>query len=233
MSLLQQSIQAAIRFFAITGVLQLFFCIIPAENPPESFTFTSTSPDTISSFSSLSLVFSQQVNDSSPIRYTLTPRHIGYYAKLNKFRDTSTIVFTEPLSGSSRYVVRITDTIHARDNTLMVPQKDSLVFFTYPLEQEPNGDTVKADILTFQCFGTCSTLKDHDVFRIDDTTARRVVVTSYFSHEHIEVLTDAHPGSTTAGDLKDTLLISTTPVFIVVYAAQKAAGGYYKIHLVY
>ncbi len=227
-------VSSVFTYTGLIAALMLLFCVVPSDPPNETFHFKHfAQSDTIAPWGTFPVVFSEQLDDSASIGFSFKPSFYSYTITLNESRDTALVQCTEPLMGSSRYVLRVQAIITAKNDAVFAPQSDSIVIFTYPAEQEPNGAQPVADTLTGRCFGAIATVSDTDRYFIADSSAHTLFLNSKGSQttfvlEHLS-------GSVTAErtfNKNDTCIIPATfspPVYIAVYSYHQSVGGYYEI----
>jgi hypothetical protein len=221
--------------FPVTMAL-LLGCVVSTDPPATTFHFIRTgSPDTIAPWGTLTIVFSQPLDDTEIPTFFLRPTVHSYTALPVATRDTVFVRFTEPLSGNRRYLLRAQDSMTAKNSAVLRHTADSLVFFTWPAEQEPNNTPQLADTLFQRCFGTIATVNDTDWYIITNSSARAVYLSSVTTQSTFFLVSLA--GTTTpvrSFKISDTLAVPDgfrSPFYAAVVSFNRSAGGYYEIGL--
>lgn len=224
------------RFFlrvSFTAALCGAGCIVPADNEVTPLRFTlANKGDTLSPYDALTIVFTDALSDSSLVNFDLTPATYSFFTTRNELRDTFTIVFTQPLSGDTRYSIRTTLPVHSESGSSVTPETDSLIFFTCPREKEPNGSAVTADTLRSYRYGSTEAIDDTDCFLLLEP-ARAAYCTTVESRALLFINRPGTPYSESFETSKrDTLFFSDTttfPLVVTVCSGQKSSGGSYRI----
>ncbi len=225
-----------LNIFRILSAIWPFLCVcvVHTDAPDEALHFIRESaPDTVSPWGGLKVVFSEPVSDSEPVLFSFKPLFYSYSVAWNALRDTATIRFTEPLEGAQLYVLTLKQNVRSISGKIFDPSKDSIVFYTYPAEQEPNDKPELADTLRKCCFGTITTTNDTDIFIITDTSAFAVFLHSTGS-QNTFMLKNCRDTALTIQDVRgsDTLIIPdrfNPPYMVLVYSYLRSIGGYYEI----
>jgi len=216
----------------------LLNCIVPADDDVPRFTFSITgtiSGDTIAPYGTIALALTDPIDDSAEASFSFSPAATGYYVTYNRTRDTVTVVLTDPLECRTRYSIHPGTTLQSKNGTTMSPETDSVTFFTYACEQEPNNTTISADTFNGRLFGSISTVVDTDVF-ILSSKASAVAITSYGTSTAI-FLSQGGSRITEKPEFKDHDTVDipsevTLPVYVNTCAFGKSVGGYYEIDLI-
>ena len=212
----------------------LLFCVVPSEAPDETFHFIASDvSDTIAPWGGVKVVFSEPVADSGAINFIFEPSFYSYAVIWNGSRDTAVVQCTEPLQGNQRYVLRLMETVFSENGSEFDPSSDSIVFFTHPAEQEPNGEPSIADTLRGSCFGSIATADDTDMYVVTDTSAYALFLYSVGSQTTF-ALKNSSDSTTAKRNFKerDTLIIPKKfkpPVWVIVSSYYRSVGGYYEV----
>lgn len=196
----------------------LLSCVVPSEPPVKGQEISLCSPDTISPYSPIKIVFSSPLEDSQMIPFHFSPSFFDYYNTLSSSKDTLELVPTSPFMGSTRYN--------------LIARGDSFSFYTYALEQEPNNTAATADLFTAKMFGSVSSVNDTDCFIIKDKL-KRFYLSSYYS-ESVFLLSD-NMGNVTSPRIYrpvDSLYVPDSfiyPLLLRVFSYYRSSGGYYEI----
>lgn len=223
----------ALYTLGLALLLSASSCVIPSE-PVENTLQLSLYPntDTLSPFATITIALSAPIADSPLVTFTLTPPFEAYTTKLAVSGDTLYLNLAEPLAGSTHYTIKpgrqFTDTKgSARESSV-----NSLDFFTYPFEQEPNNTSATADILQRKTFGRIATLNDTDCFAIP------AGATALYLHSYLSTTTALLGTSPLLLQPErpfaafDTLAIPDTtnsPRYAYVTTYHQSVGGYYAI----
>jgi hypothetical protein len=213
-----------------------FFCFVPL-NPADSenpfrLVRVGGAGDTIAPFGSLALRFTRPVAHPDSIHFVFAPQFADYQLTFATTLDTITIFFAVPLQGSTRYSFHPDRPIEAADGHLLDPADDSVVVFTFPIEQEPNDSRQTADLLEGKLFGSISLASDTDWFAMPDTAARTFYLKSNVSSSQFDIR-DATGAlfRPTAFAMAETLAVPSSfvpPFCLVVYAWNRSNGGFYE-----
>jgi len=203
----------------ILMVTALFLsCVVPSEPPVKRLEISFCSPDTISPYSPIKIVFSLPLEDSQMIPFHFSPSFFNYYNTLSPSKDTLELVPTGPFMGSTRYY--------------LITPGDSFSFYTYAHEQEPNNTAETADLFTAKIFGSVSNVNDTDCFIIKDKLIR-FYLSSYHS-ESVFSLSDNMCKVTSQRIYRsvDSLSVPDSfiyPLILRVFSYYRSSGGYYEI----
>ncbi|KMQ51497.1 hypothetical protein CHISP_1505 [Chitinispirillum alkaliphilum] len=219
------------------AIFFIFSCIIP-EGPEvgKPQLLLANSGDTISPYGELILHFSEPILDSFDICLDFSPPNYSYSVSINKTNDTARINMGEVLKGNRRYSVRFCTSVPTQSEQAYKPGRDSVVFFTFPVEQEPNNTLATADTLFENITGTINNVSDVDWFIISDTTVLKFF---FFTQDVICRLTLLDNAGTSlppvAQDATDLYKIPSgmePPIFLRVESIQGSSGGHYHIRAV-
>ncbi|NLL12176.1 MAG: hypothetical protein GX267_02110 [Fibrobacter sp.] len=196
----------------------LLSCVVPSEPPEKGLAISLCSPDTISPYSPLKLVFSSPLEDSQLISFHFSPPFFEYYKSLSLSKDTLEVVPTSPFMGNTRYN--------------FIARGDSFSFYTYAHEKEPNNTITTADHFTAKMFGSVSNVNDTDCFIIEDSIVR-FYLRSYYS-ESVFLLSDIKGRVTSPRIYRpvDSLSVPDSfiyPLILRVFSHYRSSGGYYEI----
>lgn len=223
----------ALYTLVATLLLSASSCVIPSE-PVENTLRLTLCPDTdtVSPFATLIIALSAPIADSPLVIFTFTPPFEAYTTSLAASGDTLYLQLAESLAGSTQYTIKHSIPFTEAEGSARKSWGDSLEFFTYPLEQEPNNTAATADTVLGTTFGRIATLNDTDCFAIP-TGATALYLHSYLSTTTAQLGTSPlqqQPERTFAAF--DTLTIPDTahfPLYAFVTAFHRSVGGYYAI----
>ncbi|MBN1576856.1 MAG: hypothetical protein JW913_09905 [Chitinispirillaceae bacterium] len=225
---------AAILRTALAPVALLLSCVVSSDQPGDTFHFAHAEErDTIAPWGETEAVFTEQPADSAVVGFVFNPPFYAYAIVWNMSRDSALLQCVEPLQGNSRYVLRLKESVVSKNGAVFIPSSDSIVFFTHPAEQEPNGTPLTADTLRRHCFGVIATVNDTDRYIITDQSAHAVFLIAKGSQTTFFLSTT--PDSATAPRAFkniDTLVIPERfrpPVFVGVHSYYQSVGGYYEV----
>ncbi len=136
----------------------------PTDDTPLTMQCPDGLGDTVSVVPRLRIIFSDPLADSS-VAVVFSPAvAVRYAASLNPARDTLLVDVMDMLDGNTRYVLRLGGRVASVKGGVLEPADDSVVFFTFPREQEPNDAKDIADTLVSVLFGVLSEGSDIDAF---------------------------------------------------------------------
>ena len=224
-----------IRTFSIALLLHLVMCVIPNDTDDKQFSIFlhQNTSDTISPFALIAVCFSRSVENSETVAFSFKPAFYQYHLVPAQTNDTIYIVPSEPFQGSARYVLRPQNQITSSQKEIISPERDSLVFFTFPFEWEPNNSPETADSMPQKIFGIISSVNDTDFFRLYDTTISSFYLASTGSQTTL-IIRDIS-GTTTSEhtfSTYDTFTVPDSfvfPILLQVRSYQRSAGGYYEL----
>ncbi|MBN1307323.1 MAG: hypothetical protein JXA18_05365 [Chitinispirillaceae bacterium] len=215
----------------------LLSCIVQSDPPSETLHFVhAVQPDTIAPWGKIEVVFTERIADPAQTGFVFAPPYYAYAIMWNASHDSVLLQCIEPLQGDTRYVLRLKGGIVSKNGTAFIPSSDSIVFFTHPVEQEPNGTPPTADTLHGRCFGAVATISDTDRYIITDQAANAVFLISSGSQTTF-FLSTADDSATAPQTFKprDTLIITERfrpPVFVGVHSYHQSVGGYYEVGII-
>lgn len=221
-----------------TVFVLLLCCILPqgpeGEDPVIELVGSS---DTVSSFAPVAIVFSQPIKLSANVCLAFDPPNFSYSVVLSKTGDTARINMGVRLEGGTRYTLRLCESIKTDDGNLYRSGKDSVVFYTYPSEQEPNDSPSTADTVIDNITGTLSTIDDTDWFIFVDSTVQSFYFFQYDVNCSLLVVDGggvALPPSQLQGQsgLYGVPSELEPPFFLSVQSKARSSGGHYRIKLV-
>lgn len=212
------------------------FCVVPADSVEETFGFITSSLDTVSPWGGFTIGFSEQLRDTTNVRFVFSPPFHSYDLLKNDSNDTLTLDCTEPLSGDCRYMARIEASLKSENGAIFEPSSDSIVFHTWPLEHEPNDAYPAADTLNCRSFGLISVVNDTDRFIVLDKSAEKVYIRSVGSRSAFLLADSSGVQAEEVPDTDfDTLSVPSdigVPFYIAVFALQRSVGGHYEIGII-
>jgi hypothetical protein len=216
-------------------------CVFNTQVNEQPLTITSldTHGDTISVFPKLRFVFSTPLEDSSvPPKVAFSPAvGSGYGAFLNANLDTFTIDFMEMLEGNTKYVFKIISPVTSASGSVWDLSEDSVIFYTYPREQEANDTRDLADTLTSIIFGSISDGSDIDAFVCSRKNIKAVYFQSLDCRDSFFVEDSFSNIFPVPGTMRqrDTISFSPSavlPVFIFVRSGIKGFEGNYQLGVI-
>jgi len=208
-------------------------CIVPADSgqTPLLMSLVSTT-DTIAPYGEIAIAFTSPVNDSPLVNFLFSPPFHSFYTTHNSTSDTFTITLTGPLYGNTRFTIRTSSVVSSKNGLHRSAEEDSLEWYTFLREKEPNDNPATADTLSTYLYGSVETIHDTDCY-ILTTAVPAVYHESYDSPTLLRIDGTQEPLLDTAEHKKtDTLLIPKStpfPVVLRVSSRQKSSGGYYKL----
>ena len=231
--------QTALRFSAPVALLFAASCIFESESTGEflEIALAAGQSDSLTIVPRIVCAFSEPVADSA-VAFKFSPAFVDLYPLLNASRDTVTLVTTRPLSGSTRYVISAERAITAVSGLKLYPAGDSVVIFTLPSEQEPNGTRETADLFQGRMCGICETASDTDTYVIGPAAFARVSIVSEQVQAtfFIEDSTGARVYAENTDLFSDTVTVPETfiaPVSVTVFPSRQVGGfGYYVLGLI-
>ena len=124
--------------------------------------------------------------------------------------------------GNQRYVIYLRQPLVSSKGLHINPGNDSIEFFTFPIEREPNDISASADTVSYRRFGSVATVNDTDRFIVIDEAVGRVFCNSEGSRTTF-ILADDSGFSSYERNFKynDTIPVPaelSSPFFIVVFA---------------
>ncbi|MCU0609148.1 MAG: hypothetical protein MUF22_05215 [Chitinispirillaceae bacterium] len=225
-------------FLAPLCLLPMLFCSVNLTPPAEDPFFlarTAHTSDTIAPYGSLTLRFSQPVADPNSVQLIFTPLFEDYRLSFNATNDTITLGLTLPMAGETRYVLRLGSQVRSVNDSLLLPQQDSIVLVTAPREEGDNHSASLADPLYMQIFGCIETANDTDWFVIADTTSRSFYLKSNITKSSFDLRDSARMivarPSIIAGPETLTVAPGIVARYAVVYAHNRSNGltGFYEL----
>ncbi len=213
----------------ITLALQ---CVIPSgTDDPFRMSLPKNTSDTLSPYATVALCFSKEISNPEQVSFNILPVFDQYYFTVSETMDTVFIVPSQPLPGNCRFVIRPAQEILSFNKKPL--SSDSVVFYTYPFEREPNNSFLTADSLPRRLFGTISTINDTDIFVVRDTSLRKFYMTSYGSQTTF-IIRDSSGNATIGRNFrsKDTLSAPShfkAPLYLLVYPWHNSVGGHYDM----
>ena len=224
----------------LMSVLLLLTCLCSLEireHDPFVMRFvghSSNTIDTVSVFSPLRFVFTRPISDST-VPVLFNPGFSDFFGHVNTLRDSFTITITGQLQGATRYVLRRKEIVQAQSGALLYPYEDSLTFYTWPSEQEPNNNSTTTDLLGYKIDGSTTIATDVDFYRVGDTLVRAVALECFFESKNAFSITDSL-GRSVLSELvvdisRDTVFIPDTfvkPLLVKVFPLH-ASGGRYEL----
>ncbi|NLG15965.1 MAG: hypothetical protein GX556_01390 [Fibrobacter sp.] len=187
--------------------------------------------DTLSPYATVALCFSEGISNPEQVSFNIMPLFDQYYCTVSETEDTVFIVPSQPLPGNCRFVIRPEKEILSLKKERL--SSDSVVFYTYPFEREPNNSFLTADSLPRKLFGALSTINDTDIFIVRDTSLRKFYITSHVSQTTFVIRNSS--GNTTLERnfrSKDTLSAPShfkAPLYLLVYPWRRSVGGHYDM----
>lgn len=222
MDLLTLSGTAAFLLLSLT-----LSCVIPsAGSAPEAWQMSIA--DTVAPFGNIKVMFSSAIEDST-VMMRLQPNNITITATMNKTNDTALLVLPLSISGNSDFMLISQFGNSAQANTTA----DTLIFHTWPRENEPNNSVETADSIYSRIYGTISTVDDIDWYLVDSAYVTKCRLRNYGGTANLRVA--RKPGTPVYEDLALDTEIVTIPdnikgmAYIIINTPLKSAGGYYEI----
>lgn len=209
---------------------QTLECIVPSGTVPETLKISMA--DTVAPFGMVKIAFDNSIEDST-VMIRLLPENIPLTANLNKKRDTA--VFSLPLTvrGNCGYKL-VTEFDSGSFWYRKAVPAETLFFYTWPKEVEPNNSAETADSCATRTFGELSTTDDLDWYSIDSSYVTKCVLKSYGTTVSMCVIKSTGELLFEKNSEIDTSLFTVPDhlrgaAFIVIYTHLKSAGGYYEI----
>ena len=213
-------------------ILPAFFCVVPSGPETVLSMKLSGSVDTISPYGPLNIVISESLSDSSAVEVVFSPQIPCFKSFVSPSKDTVSISFFCPLEGNKKYTVKLLNDLVSKSGQILL-EGDSITFYTYYLEQEPNNSFPTSDILQRKLFGSISTVVDTDCYIIPDSSIRSVHLVSSVSQTTFELYdNNGEKSSDRQYKKNDTLDIPDLfvyPLYVRVFSYQHSSGGYYEI----
>lgn len=145
----------------IIAALSGCFYNLPTSDQTLHWDLVGAPRDTVSVFTSFTFAFSEALADSG-VPVSFNPPFYEYTSTLNAARDTVTIAVAGQFQADTRYILRRSNVCRTARNVRLLPEDDSLVFYTHPAEQEPNNSPTEADSLKRVIDGVLATANDTD-----------------------------------------------------------------------
>ena len=227
-------INRSVLTFILFLTLVISNCVIQTEPLEQSISFSLLS-DSVSPFSPVKLCFSSPIDDSISPQILFFPQFQQYYITFNSSKDTLTINPTSPFSGNTPYKIHAKNQKPSPESN--IPSlNDSAVFFTYPLEKEPNNATSIADSINLMIYGSISSVNDTDCFRLTNyKNSSKLIFKSIGSRSFFNF--QDHNGKIFNIDFYDDSMevripdSIVKPLYLLVYSFRKSCGGYYQIQI--
>ena len=203
-----------------------FSCVIPSGT--ESGAFRMSVKDTVAPYGSVTVMFSNAVEESTLIM-KLLPDNIALRAQMNKTKDLASFSLPLSISGNSLYML----IPGVEENSQMNRYYDTLFFRTWPKENEPNNSVETADSINLKIFGSLTTIDDVDWYVVDSAFTKRCVLRNYGGTANLKVA--RKPGAPVIESaVSDTEIVAIPEnargmAYIIVYTPSRSAGGYYEI----
>ncbi|MBN1129839.1 MAG: hypothetical protein JXA71_12680 [Chitinispirillaceae bacterium] len=189
--------------------------------------------DTISPYGPVRTCFTSPVRHPDSVLFTIRPLFTEYRQQNNESADTFTLELLQPLQGAARYTLRLAQWIESVEASFLSPGSDSIVFYTWPIEQEPNNGMTTADTLGSIVFGSIASANDTDWYAVSDSAAQAFYLKSTGSSSLFEIR-DA------LGSIQRPLTFTATrtlsvprefvrPLHILVYPYNRSNGGVYEL----
>jgi hypothetical protein len=213
----------------LTGCLPLI-----ATGPEEDFSMNwAGASDTVSPYGPLSVYFTSPVLFPDSVIFDIMPIFSDYRQQGNESADTFSLELLRSLRGGSRYVLRLAEWVESIDGSFLTPGNDSIVFHTWPAEQEPNNGRTTADTLGSITFGSISMANDTDWFEVRDSTVETFYIKSIGSSSLFDIRDAAGavrgPTSFAAAETLSVPQGFVRPLHLVVYAFNRSNGGHYEL----
>ena len=204
---------------------------------PLTMSLVSGTSDTVSPQPSFIFSFSSPLrSDDTLVRFQVNPSEYEFSTQLNKTRDTVTLTFASLLQGSSRYVIYLADTLVPEKGATLLPGQDSTVFYTYPLENEPNNTEATSDTVTSTIFGLFNTIEDTDWYCLP-RTVKKIILSNAGVKAQCDILDSSgtvfHVNTMTG--IAETLAVPDTfsyPLHARLYPWNQSRGGLCQLTLV-
>jgi hypothetical protein len=192
--------------------------------------------DTISPWGSVQIRFSYPVRFPDSVTFAFTPAFDDYRKSWNTGRDTLSLVFVLPLHGGVHHTMLLANFVESEEGSILIPGEDTLSFYTYPAEQEPNDSKATSDLLKGTVFGSISAANDSDWFAVDDSAVRSFYLLSTGSTSQFELHDSdgsvTHPPSFTMAETLSVPESFIYPFYIVVHSYNRSNGGYYQLGMI-
>lgn len=213
-------------------VIPCFFCVVPNGTESDSVMNFRSSTDTISPLSSLNIVFSSPLADSSHFDAEFYPQVPDYWLSMALSKDTISITFSSPLEGGMKYSVKLRERLISELGQILL-EGDSITFYTYSLEQEPNNDFFTSDTLKQKLFGTISTVDDTDFYVFPDSLIKKMYIVSFVSQTTF-LMYDKNGAVIPDRQYKnnDTVTVPSSfvyPYYVKVFGYRYSSGEFYEI----
>jgi len=222
------------RFFVLTACALWLYCCGQATQPQDSRPRLQAAIDSaaeVSPYAKFSIALHTPLLDS-PIAFSLEPMHPGFSVGLSQESDTVYFATTSPLLPAQRYVLRPHTTLFAQNGTTLFADEDSIVFFTWDRENEPNNTQETADTLALKTAGHLESVNDTDFFALPALYQSIDILTSAVAIKIALQSTDSVAEQILSPQQKTTLSLpftSSEETFVYITAPNQVIGGHYDI----
>ncbi|HEX2956100.1 MAG TPA: hypothetical protein VHO70_04690 [Chitinispirillaceae bacterium] len=210
--------------------LTLMKCVVPSGTVPD--TIKMSIADTVAPYGTIRVALSTSTKESM-LLMKLLPDNIFLSANLNKLRDTASFILPFSVSGNSMYQL-IAEYDSGSSWSRDAFRAETLLFHTWPKEEEPNNSAETADSLENRVFGTLSTTDDLDWYIVDTSDAAKYTLKTYGAAVNMRIIENGGNNQLFSKKHTDKSLFAVSEklqgaAFIVIYTQLKSAGGYYEI----
>jgi len=222
-------------------IMFLSSCSLPTETEKKAFHFIASANrnDTIAPFGQMSLFFTEPLDTNVSLSISFQPSFYEYYIVPNAQNDTFSIAFTNWLQGNTKYGLQLATPVRSQSGHILHPSTDSVVFYTYPCEYEPNNSKITADSLNVKIFGSIAMVNDTDWYVVADSAIESFYLKSNGSITKFSIIdmegTIYHSEMKNQNQNHYSLNVpseSKRPLVLRVYSINRTSAGYYELGIV-